>query len=383
MTIYFANPGVIDMDVVRVMGVSVKEGENPIGFFGTGLKFAIATLLRTGHSITIRAGRDVHTFGVKPRTIRGQVFDGVYMDDEPMAFTTQLGRAWEPWQAYRELHSNCLDEGGEISDKPLHADTVIEVTGEAIQKEYLDRGRLFLQHEPIAKVDGLEVHAGQTRFIYYRGVRAGVLPERAMFTYNITADMTLSEDRNFKDLWQVEYAIESRLPSVPDKGIHTELLGGSQAWDQCLRFDYCGAPSQAFLDAAEDWKDCQQMPEAARTMLSRHRQSVEAYMPCALRDDEVRVLTDAVAFLKVLDVDLEADEVTITETLGSGVYGLFHKKQNRIYLARQTLDNGKKFVAATLYEEWVHKRHRLADASRPMQQFLFDRLMTMAERVAA
>lgn len=382
MTVYFANSGIIDMDVVRVMGVSVKEGDSPIGYFGTGLKFAIATLLRTGHAITIRAGEETYAFGIQPRVIRGQTFQGITMNDEQLAFTTQLGRAWEPWQAYRELHSNTLDEGGTISNSPLHGDTVIAVTGEAIEKEYLDRGRLFLEHEPVSKVDGLEVHAGQTRFIYYRGVRAGMLPERSMLTYNITAPMTLSEDRNFKDLWAVEYAIETRLPMIPDKSIHLDLLSGTQAWDQCLNFGYCSSPSREFLDAAEDLKDTR-LSEAARTVLARHRQSVEAYLPCSLQDDEISVIAQAVDFLRVLDVDLTADEITVTETLGAGVYGLYHQKQNRIYLARQSIDNGMKFVAATIYEEWVHQKHRLKDASRPMQQFLFDRLMTMAERVAA
>lgn len=383
MTIYFANPGIIDMNVVRVMGVSVKESDSAIGHFGTGLKFAIATLLRTGHSITIRAGSDAYVFSTRTQKIRGKDFEQVVMNDEALSFTTRLGRNWEPWQAYRELHSNTLDESGEISDIPLHGDTVVEVTGDAIEKEYLDRARLFLQHEPIAFVDGLEVHAGASRFIYYRGVRAGILPEQSLFTYNITEGMELSEDRNFKDLWAVEYAVETRLPSIPCKAIHDDLLSGGRKWDQCLNYGYCGAPSREFLQAAENMKDDAALPEAARTLLANHRQSVIAYPPCVLREDEIQKLTSAARFLEVLDVDMDMDDVTVTETLGPSVYGLYHKGQNRIYIARQSLDNGTRFIAATLYEEWVHKTHHLKDASRPMQQFLFDRLMTLAERAAA
>lgn len=383
MTIYFANPGVIDLDVVRIMGVSVKDGDNPIGFFGTGLKFAVSTLLRTGHDIRIRADGAEHVFGTVSTTIRGESFQRVTLDGEPLGFTTQLGRAWEPWQAYRELHSNMLDEGGQVSDQPLHNDTVIEVTGDAIHKEYLDRGRLFLQHEPLASVSGLEVHAGATRFIYYRGVRAGVLPEQSIFTYNITSNMTLSEDRNLKDLWQVEYAIETRLPTIADRAIHARLLEGGSAWDQSLNFGLCSDPSRDFLDAAEANSSNTNMPECARHMLSRHRQSVQAYPPVNLREDEVASLIAARDFLSILDAEVDLDDVTVTEALGPGVYGLYHKGQNRIYLARQTLDNGETFVAATLYEEWVHMRHRLKDNSREMQQFLFDRLISLAGRVAA
>lgn len=38
MTVYFANSGLIDLDVIRVMGVSIKRRANPIGYFGTGDK---------------------------------------------------------------------------------------------------------------------------------------------------------------------------------------------------------------------------------------------------------------------------------------------------------------------------------------------------------
>lgn len=382
MSIYFANPGVIDMDVVRVMGVSVKDSDSAIGYFGTGLKFAIATLLRTGHSISIKAEKKTYNFSLRPRKIRGQTFDGIVMNDEDLSFTTQLGRNWETWQAYRELHSNMLDEGGKVSDKPLDDDTVIEVTGSGIEKEYLSRSKLFLQHEPVASVDGLEVHAGQSPWIYYRGVRAGALPERANHTYNITRPMTLSEDRNFKDLWEVEYTLETLIPTIADKGVHLSILEGS-GWDSAINFGYCSCPSREFLDAAEDLKDNSRMPEAARTILARHRQSVDAYPPCNLKDQEIGLIAHSIKFLSSLDCDLDSDEVTVTESLGPGVYGLYHKKQNRIYVSRQTLDNGMKFVAATLYEEWLHKRHGFRDKSREMQQFLFDRLMTLAERAAA
>lgn len=72
MAIYFSNPGHIELDTIRTMGVSVKEGENPIGYFGTGLKYAIATLLRTDHIISLRANGETIQFRTKPKETRGQ-----------------------------------------------------------------------------------------------------------------------------------------------------------------------------------------------------------------------------------------------------------------------------------------------------------------------
>jgi hypothetical protein len=49
----FSNPGTLELDFVKLMGVSVKESADPIGFFGTGLKYAMATALRLGGEMTI------------------------------------------------------------------------------------------------------------------------------------------------------------------------------------------------------------------------------------------------------------------------------------------------------------------------------------------
>lgn len=381
MSVYFANQGAIDLDVIRVMGVSVKGSDSPIGYFGTGLKFAIATLLRTGHEIELtRNGKRIH-FSAEPTKIRGEDFTVVHMGNERLPFTTQLGRDWEVWQAYRELHSNTLDEGGTITDTPCDGDTVFKITGDAIQREFQDRGRIFLQHEPIHKADGLEVHAGRTKFVYYRGVRAGALPDYSLYTYNFTCPMKLTEDRVLASQFDVEYKLETRIPEIADTAFHLTLLEKGSHFDQSLNFGYCGNPSKEFLDAAEQLSTDATSNYSAREMIKNLRQADNGYPACPLSDAELALISSAVNFLRPLDCDLEASEVVATETLGPGIYGLYHKGQDQIYVARQSLDNGLHFVAATLYEEWCHKRHHLKDETRELQQFLFDRLMAMTAKV--
>src|SRR5262245_54522643 len=41
----FSNPGILDINLVKLLGVSVQESDSAIGFFGTGLKYAIASTL--------------------------------------------------------------------------------------------------------------------------------------------------------------------------------------------------------------------------------------------------------------------------------------------------------------------------------------------------
>src|ERR1700676_327969 len=104
--VVFENPGEIDAAAIRTFGVSVKEGENPIGFFGTGLKYAIAVLLRTGHQVTVTAGLDRYEFGILSETVRGKEFGFVSMNGQRLGFTTELGKVWELWAAYREIACN-------------------------------------------------------------------------------------------------------------------------------------------------------------------------------------------------------------------------------------------------------------------------------------
>ncbi|WP_198164368.1 hypothetical protein, partial [Bradyrhizobium jicamae] len=71
MTVYFCNAEPIDLNAIALMGVSVKTGASPIGYFGTGLKFSIATLLRTGHEVTLIRNGETIPFTVNHEVIRG------------------------------------------------------------------------------------------------------------------------------------------------------------------------------------------------------------------------------------------------------------------------------------------------------------------------
>ena len=149
MTLYFTNPGEIDLDAALILGVNAKVNENPIGRYGSGLKYAIAVLLRTGHSVTIWSGLEENIFYARTASTRGVEYSQVWCNDKPLGFTTHLGSNWEVWQALRELKSNAQDEGGITTDDISEADaiegrTVIEVTGSGIMLAWENRAKYFL-----------------------------------------------------------------------------------------------------------------------------------------------------------------------------------------------------------------------------------------------
>ena len=117
-TVYFDTPGLLDMRAVTTFGLSVKENENPIGYFGTGLKYAIAILLRNGADLTIsNSSGDVYSFSVNKDTFRNVEFNALAMHssmrDVELPFTTELGKNWKMWMAFREMYCNTQDARAE------------------------------------------------------------------------------------------------------------------------------------------------------------------------------------------------------------------------------------------------------------------------------
>jgi len=379
MSVYFSNSGELDLDVIRTMGVSVKDGSNPIGYFGTGLKYALATLLRTGHHISLQNGdRTVH-FGTIKKTIRGEEFEIVTMDGEQLGFTTDLGKNWEVWHAYRELASNAMDEGGRVTGAFEEADVQFCVTGPEISEVHQRRGDIFLMSEPFAIADGVEIHRGRSRFLFYRGVRVYQLPKETAFTYNFTCDMRLTEDRTLASLFDANYKLATRLPRSEDPSFASKVVnpeGGH--YELSLEFGDCWDPSEEFLDALQKYKNNAKMSENHRKLLMNKRPSTDEYDIMKLDDQQQALVAEACQMLRVVNCIVRPEELTFVEHLGPNVYAAV--KGGKMLITRQCIANGLDFTAITIYEEWIHDCMGYADESRGMQQFLFDKILELVKR---
>lgn len=196
--ISFLTPTLLPIEAATTMGVSVKESDHAIGKFGTGLKYAIAGVLRLGGSVTIYVDGERHAFRAVPTTIRERSFCIVHHNGVPCGFTTDLGKHWEPWQLFRELASNALDEGGSWQPgeaSPDAACTVIHVNCRAVaeaertERVFLRPSRLLLD-----STNGAQVFEGATPHYYFNGIRAGSFNGMAPVSVNVRQG-SLSEDR--------------------------------------------------------------------------------------------------------------------------------------------------------------------------------------------
>lgn len=225
--IYLKNPGLLDLDFLKLMGCNVKESDNSIGMFGTGMKYAIAVFLREGIEFSMYLGHDKYEFYTESKILRGKQFQVCALkgpiDSIELGFTTELGRNWEPWMAYREIHSNCLDENGIISKY----DNIASQSGHTLFIVE-DRGfdGVFISStdkELINKGSFLSVYKGESECLYYRGIRAK--PEYSLYTYDYTQnDLSLTEDRTLSSAWGYHREIMKFILNTQDKSYIEALL---------------------------------------------------------------------------------------------------------------------------------------------------------------
>lgn len=230
----FRNKGLLDLDCIRTFGINVKECDNPIGQFGTGLKYAIAVLLRHGINVEMFIDGGRYKFQERHEPVRGKEFGFVYMNDEKLAFTTDLGKHWELWMAFRELYSNTIDEGGfcdimeDWNIEPSWGQTMFCIESEEFAEIAREKGKIFLEsEEPVIKHRNLEIHAGASNVAFNKGIRVAEFEKPAMNTYNLQY-ATLTEDRTLYGTHQVMDPLLECTVQSDDPGFIEKILTASQ-----------------------------------------------------------------------------------------------------------------------------------------------------------
>lgn len=388
--IIFQNPGLIDTAAITTMGVSVKEGEGAIGYFGTGLKFAIATLLREGCSITIYRGQEALSFTAEEQVIRDQPFQCVHMNGKPLGFTTMLGRNWKPWMAFRELASNCRDEGGEYwrgDEAQTFADhTTIVVAGKAIMDVWAERSTIMLEGEPVYQNEYAEVREGVSQFIYYRGVRIFEAPRTTSHTYNILTPLELTEDRTAKNWYEIEFALERCIGSMDDRAILRRVLTCGEGYtEHHMNIPAYGNPKEVFREMAREIAlggalESNANPHAVSYARASAIKDMKPGDGVKLDPVQNKMLERSISMLEAGGFAVSDMPLIVVDTLGPNIHGM--AKDGKIFLSTLPFQKGTREVAATLLEEFAHLKSGQGDCTRGFQNWLFDQLLVRSERAA-
>lgn len=393
-SIIFRNKGEIDIRAFTSFGVNAKESGNAIGYFGTGLKYAIAVLLREGCHISVGSGEKLIEFALSPSNFRGKEFEFISMridDAEPteLGYTTELGKNWEMWCAYRELACNCMDEGGDAYEEdtmltPLEAGmTHIRISGEKFIEAHHNRGEALLETTPLAVMPRLEVHYGCRPHLFYKGVRVAQV-EACLFTYNVLSGMKLTEDRTLTSLYDFKTVIaKSLLTDTNDTQLlKAVLLAEDDYIEHHLDFDWESVvPSETFLEVVGKLVEDKLVDINQTAVAAWKRVTKKSSVPLAVELTRVQIgtLAKAIAFCHKLGFPVDGYTIRVVEELGHGILGL--ATEGMILIAERTMHQGTKQLVATLIEEYLHLKHGYEDCSRELQTYLFDRVVSLGEEL--
>lgn len=242
----FANPGEVPLNAFKLLGASTKRNvDGKIGYFGTGLKYAVALMLREGIDFKAFIGDKEVKFGVRNSDFGGVKVGVITVNNEKTSMTTDAGINWQPWFAIREIYSNALDEGGsmEITDNiaPEAGKTKIYVEmsdklGDISRnwQSYFTMKREAL--EEIKVGDNwyriLPKREGETQFtLFRRGIRvakAGNID--SLFDYDVSK-VSINESRVVEHDWEGRQRAAEALAQATDPTIISMFV---KSWTQPL-----------------------------------------------------------------------------------------------------------------------------------------------------
>lgn len=290
--VVFRTKGKLDLRSITVFGLNSKPNtDSPIGFFGTGLKYAVAVLARLKIPMSMYIDGKLWVIEQDPAKFRDKDFTELYICSTTIGglikkriklpFTTELGKTWELWQVFRELECNTRDEKGEtyiksdvstFNAEEQYGYTYIEVEGQEFLEAYLNRDQYFLPngltHQ--SSNERIQVFTNKSDYLYYRGVRIFKLKEPSVNTYNFLCQVDLTEDRTAKNPFLLELEIENYLVGgeAPIEIMRRVVTAEPKTYESQLRYEY-STRSDTFLDVIEEAGS--DATEATRRTLSSDR----------------------------------------------------------------------------------------------------------------
>ena len=235
--ILFRNDGEIDPNALKLLGASTKRNDSSkIGFFGSGLKYALAYLLRKGVETRIFSGNTEIKLSTKRSQFRDQSFDVICVNGSETSLTTSMGIDWKGWFAVREIYCNAIDEGGcsiltieadsnnlntEIGETRIYVEETQELAEVMSNFSYY----FAVKREAIYTDGHLRVlrGIGSNANLYRKGIRCSDMRFRSLFDYDFK-NIQINESRVIPYTWIATDIIAKSLKECIDKEIIRKLL---------------------------------------------------------------------------------------------------------------------------------------------------------------
>ncbi|HQW95604.1 MAG TPA: hypothetical protein PLU58_07370 [Saprospiraceae bacterium] len=408
--------GEVDAKAFTLLGASSKRNDtSKIGQWGSGLKYAIAYLLRNNIELKVFSSYKEIKITKKADDFRGEALDIIVVDGVATSLTTGMGFDWKPWYVIREIYCNAIDEGSHdigIVDtaEPVEDHTVFyfEATDEFKEvlnnwDNYFSSGRKDLVYHD--KNANAIFTGGEGLIVYRKGIQCYHSPQRCIFNYDLD-QVEINESRTLKSEWDFSYYLHKFLKPITDVGVLSLILRNicnsyeeSSLWD-----DNISLFSDQWIDAIEDrvlvpremtgfWQEEMLklhtliLPNSLIkglkgkfgdkvVIIGESTKSDIHFKAVEINQRQSDMLKKANEFLSISGYVIKA-EINVVRFSKPLILG--QAKDEKILLSEKAFDMGIKKLVAVMIEEQEHLINGFSDETKDFQNQLINRLITSLE----
>lgn len=430
--ILIQNDGEIEINSFELIGASTKRDQSgKIGFFGSGLKYSIAYMIRNNISFRIFSGENEISISTVKESLRDQSFDRICINGNPTSYTTTMGPTWtEDWFVLREIYCNALDESGctiirntpiepcgsknktrIYIERTLNLQTVCDNFDNYFSE---DRTPLYIIEDVYTSGMGikdglkhplkqtLKVYTRTSGVVYRRGINIGGITN-IYFDYEVN-HCNINEDRTGSNIGSFEYAFVDiffrflneefiirilNTYKTEKKSWEYNCLAGnspneipSEKWvkfsqENTLVIEEIAGKFESILNSTK--QNVYFIPSTLARHIRKHHEGFKClgcggftgdvfFEPVEPSEKQKYMLKNVLESLKEMKYNISYD-IYIVDFERDSIYG--YANNNKIYIASKAFDTGKRKLAMVLIEENEHLISGFSDKTREFQNHIF------------
>lgn len=402
----FSNVGEVPVNAFKLLGASSKRNDSTkIGYFGTGLKYALAVLLREGIDFVVYSGGSEIKIGTRKSKFLDQVVTVITVNGEKTSITIEAGINWETWFAIREIYSNNLDENGTMklvtSVTPEAGTTKIYIQRNEKLKDLIDNWSDYFSNTRSVlstHLDGstlLQKNNAENLTVFRRGIRAYTNRSQSIFDYDVK-NLKINESRVAEHDYEARQRCAEVLATCDNLEalnhfIHTRgdfIEKDTNFWTYIFD-DSAGAFSETWYEALKDSRIvpeeysgfygvtqssvilperlCKHLYKQFKDRLNIMGSSKEAYL---VIDKPVDFMLPALTRLASVGFDFPIEDIKIAKFKDGDVQGMADTENGLILLSEvlEEMDDDKR--TAILFEEIAHSKSGHSDNTRAFQDYI-------------
>lgn len=428
--ILIQNDGEIESNSFELIGASTKRDEKgKIGFFGSGLKYSIAYMMRKGIGFKIFSGLKEFNFTTKEEMIKDKSFERICINGVATSYTTTMGPTWtHDWFVLREIYCNAIDEGTctlvkEIENpQPTEGKTRIFIELTDTLRETINNWDAYFADErtPVNSVENcytcfigtgdgggpqqrVDIFNRTEGVLYRRGIRVSA-NEDFLYDYGLQY-VDINEDRTAKHDGALSYVSCSLMGLFcSDAYVRSVLRTGDK---EKTSFEYRSLSVASVSRFGPEWvafsqdallvvkeiagkyaeviqqttKEVFFLPSIFARNLKKNLPSITilgmgniignfGFNEITKTSKMDYLLKEVLSSLKGMNYTVHYD-IIVVEFDKEDVMGRADMKNKRILLADTTFDKGRREIAQTIMEENEHLISGKEDETREFQNHIF------------